>query len=433
MTTLYVDKYRGFSDTLIPIEDVTFLVGENSTGKSSILALINLMCSPDFWFSQNFNLSEHEFGGFRDILSANAGKNDEFTFGVASRLHRPNNQHEIDSAYLVSYKESNALPSISFYARLYNRHILSFRNIDGKFRYRTKELNAEDIPSDAKSIFNLLKQERHVDQAALSDTPKDMPSRAGFFSIIAMLEAVSQNNSRAFDEMSFPVHMFAHNIAWLAPIRTRPKRTYDGYGHQYSPEGEHTPYVLRTKLTSTDEKNNFKDALVSFGKDSGLFSDLIVHELGRDASAPFELLIKLKNRRALHLNSVGYGVSQALPLVVEMLARDKKTWFAIQQPEVHLHPKAQAALGDLIFQTAKTRQQKFLIETHSDYTVDRFRMQFRNNPDHKIKAQVLFFNRKACGNVVTPIPILFNGDFSSEQPKEFREFFLKEQLDLLQL
>ena len=40
MKTLYIDNYKGFVDTYIPFEDVNFLVGNNSTGKTSIVNLI---------------------------------------------------------------------------------------------------------------------------------------------------------------------------------------------------------------------------------------------------------------------------------------------------------------------------------------------------------------------------------------------------------
>ncbi len=39
MIYLFVDNFRGFTNTFIPIEDVNFLVGENSTGKTYIFSL----------------------------------------------------------------------------------------------------------------------------------------------------------------------------------------------------------------------------------------------------------------------------------------------------------------------------------------------------------------------------------------------------------
>jgi predicted ATP-dependent endonuclease of OLD family len=54
---LFVDNFRGFQDTCIPITDVNFLVGENSTGKTSMLSLIKLFSGPDFFMGQDSSLN----------------------------------------------------------------------------------------------------------------------------------------------------------------------------------------------------------------------------------------------------------------------------------------------------------------------------------------------------------------------------------------
>lgn len=53
---IFLDNYRGFTDTLVPIKDVNFLVGENSTGKTSVLAILKLLSPPDFWLQNEFDL-----------------------------------------------------------------------------------------------------------------------------------------------------------------------------------------------------------------------------------------------------------------------------------------------------------------------------------------------------------------------------------------
>ena len=123
-----------------------------------------------------------------------------------------------------------------------------------------------------------------------------------------------------------------------------------------------------------------------------------------------------------------------LPLVVEILARGNHNWFAIQQPEIHLHPRSQAAFGEFIYKTYVTEQKKFIIETHSDFLIDRLRIRF--NLDNEIKkdiAQVVYFEKKEGNNVLSCIQINSDGTYSDEQPASFKEFFLKEQLSLLNL
>ena len=85
-----------------------------------------------------------------------------------------------------------------------------------------------------------------------------------------------------------------------------------------------------------------------------------------------------------NLVDVGYGVSQALPILVDTLQRPAADEvFLLQQPEVHLHPRAQAELGSF-FVSQAGKKRRFVIETHSDYLVDRVRMEIRRG---NIRAQ----------------------------------------------
>ncbi|MBM4134095.1 MAG: hypothetical protein FJ245_10035 [Nitrospira sp.] len=433
MFTLYMDKFRGFQETTIPLVEVNFLVGENSTGKSSLLGLANLLSSPDFWFSQNFNLPEYEFGGFVDILSAGCKRTEEFSFGAAMSLRHRETREEKDYTYLVSYREKDSLPMLSLFSCLDGNRLISFRQFRNTYRRCTETLHAEHIPKNKAAKFALLRSQSLRAEEDFSALPKSLPVRGGLIPMLAMLEGESGDKKPDEGVFMLPVPPLGHDVAWLAPIRTKPKRTYDGYGQPFSPEGEHTPYIIRKKLESRTGAQEFRDALSRFGAESGLFSDVTVHDLGRDAVSPFELMIRLRKDCDLRINSVGYGVSQVLPLVVEMLARRKNSWFAMQQPEVHLHPRAQGALGDVIYNVAERDNKRFLIETHSDFTIDRFRMNYRNNPQHKSNAQVLFFQRDNTGNHVCRIPIEKNGEYSRDQPPAFREFFLKEQMNVLGL
>ena len=99
--------------------------------------------------------------------------------------------------------------------------------------------------------------------------------------------------------------------------------------------------------------------------------------MGRtDDAAPFQIHVRkfgkiLKGNRR-NLIDVGYGVSQVLPLLTEMLRPNAPSMFLLQQPEVHLHPSAQAALGSLFCSIAGPDRQ-LVVETHSDYIIDRVR------------------------------------------------------------
>jgi predicted ATPase len=183
--------------------------------------------------------------------------------------------------------------------------------------------------------------------------------------------------------------------------------------------------------TSPEEFEDLARQLASYGKDANLFSKLQVKRLGKKAGDPFQLLVAV-DRYPFNLRDVGYGVSQVLPILVDTLTAPKGQTFLLQQPEVHLHPRAQAALGSLFVQQAARRNQTFVVETHSDYLVDRVRMDIRDGrstlePDDVV---ILYFERSGGRATVHPIRIDPQGNLV-DVPKGYRRFFLEEERRLL--
>ena len=105
----------------------------------------------------------------------------------------------------------------------------------------------------------------------------------------------------------------------FAPIRTSPQRTYDPVKEIRDPEGSHTPMMLARLLESSCI--GFRDQMEQFGTASGLYSSLSVRKLGRSGSDPFQIEVKHPGAgRARNLVDVGYGVSQAIPIIVDCVS-----------------------------------------------------------------------------------------------------------------
>lgn len=66
----------------------------------------------------------------------------------------------------------------------------------------------------------------------------------------------------------------------------------------------------------------------------------------------------------VNIADVGLGVSQVLPVLVALLVAEPGQLVYIEQPEIHLHPKAQVALAEILAAAAK-RGVRVIIETHS--------------------------------------------------------------------
>ena len=137
---------------------------------------------------------------------------------------------------------------------------------------------------------------------------------------------------------------------------------------------------------------------------------------------------------------VGYGVSQILPILVQILNHgiSKHTkpeyedipYFLLQQPEVHLHPRAQAELSSLLANLASQGNRSFIIETHSDYMIDRARIEIRKGNIKPEDVSLIYFEPK--GNIVKVHNIGFDKVANMiGVPPYYRNFFLKESKRLM--
>lgn len=426
-----MNNFRGFSETLIPLTQTNFLVGENSTGKSSFLSVLYLAAQPSFWFYPELTLSrESQFGGFSDIVSAWGSDKSMFQVGVVAT--EENKSGKIEMSFSIhTFGKKDDTPRLERHSALIGKRASTLVFGSTTTKYKTIDCHASfDSESDALEEFRRFMSLERSCSTGFKTFPKDVLANPPLPMAMSILESLERGESHEKFEFRTNVPM-AINIAWVAPIRTKPKRFYDGMSLAYSPEGEHVPLLLRKNLRSKTKSKKFADRLAAFGDSSGLFETVAAHSFGKGTRSPFELLIQFKGA-ALNINNVGYGVSQALPLVVEFLNAEGKKTFAVQQPEVHLHPRAQAALGGLVFELAREREHSFFIETHSDYLIDRYRLSMR---DYKAppRAQILFFVRTSNGNSVHVLPISKEGLYPTEQPKGFRDFFIKEEMRLLNI
>jgi len=165
----------------------------------------------------------------------------------------------------------------------------------------------------------------------------------------------------------------------LSPFRQPPTRTY-----LFS--GKSPTYVGQTGANAIDMLVNdaFKRGRAQIGLESMLSSwfkktrmatGLKVKPL---TSRHYEICLTGRGGHDHNLCDVGFGCSQVLPVLIgaaniqsydsnDRLFRARKKFdpiFVVQEPEIHLHPNAQAELGTFLMKTFKNKGQVF-IETHS--------------------------------------------------------------------
>ena len=94
--------------------------------------------------------------------------------------------------------------------------------------------------------------------------------------------------------------------------------------------------------------------------------------------------------------NVGFGITYVLPILVALLKIRSGDLVIIENPEAHLHPKAQKLLGELIVKAASTGAQ-IIIETHSDHILNGIRISVKKLFLDAEKVKMFFFTRENVG------------------------------------
>jgi predicted ATPase len=439
-----IRNFRCFANVPpIDIRPITILVGENSTGKTSFLAgfrFINELFQRGT--NPSFNKDPYSLGSFKEIAhfrGGRAGRAGELSFFLkvsvrAARFMRTRaatddeeRSREVDIELTLSEVDVQPIASLvkitsggySVSIRFHERAEISYktpnmrtaRALSDEIRlpssYNAANLNAVSF---LVRDFRYIVSSRVVRRQELTETVDERE--------LYLLEGIIQALVT-----SFPESIFAG-----APVRTKPARTYDNIEAAPSPEGSHIPYLLaRLKAFRSNDWQQLRDRLIEFGDASGLFQNIDVKRFVAAPGSPFQISVNVGGP-ASNLVDVGYGVSQSLPVVVETLQAPRGSLFLLQQPEVHLHPRAQAALGTYLANVSKQRRHTILIETHSDHLLDRIRMDVRDKKGIRAEdVSILFFHRDGLDVKVHQLTFDEQGNII-DAPVGYRQFFLEEQL-----
>ena len=439
MDRLIVEGVRCFfSRQSVPLKPITLLVGENSSGKTTFLALARIawdLCT----LRRRIDFNEDPFllGASDQIASFRGGRGGRakcFTIGAQLALdHRgmKKSARELPDPVTVTgyFLAQEAQPKLDEWALDAGPLQLNMKS-DEKEEVSSISIIA---PSGSISIKDIRVYAPLLDISQFLSFLHFIISRKVREKRFARVEGkISEGDLELLGSLTFrlPRSVGPRPYAF-SPIRTRPQRTYEPLKDAPRPEGSHVPILLAKTLSSDPEGwAQLKNSLELFGEASGLFRDVEVRRLGQKESDPFQIRVKISGP-PFNLVDVGYGVSQVLPIVVDSLREPEGSTFLLQQPEVHLHPKAQAELASFLALLAKQQRKRFLIETHSDYIVDRIRMDVRDR--HYLTpndVSILYFERKKGGVIIHSLEIDNLGNIVDSLPG-YRQFFLEEDKRLL--
>ena len=433
ITQFTIEEVRCFGERqTLEIRPLTFLVGENSTGKTTALTCFHVLADYLRGRGMDFNSHPYSMGTFRDIVRNSKKKEKNFQLGFTYK----HNDENIQTTVEFVKKNKGLEPTVN---------LVTIKLTDGEIVIQVEDAMKKETRlgsfDEKKNQYKIICGVDVLNEPHFSFFSHPYFFRNESKGEIDFLRYLDRKSEK-FEESTYrPWDVFKTlSVFSTSPVRSRPKRTYDPTREFDDPEGSDVPmYLMRIEATDKQNWEALKTQLVEFGRNSGLFENIDVKNFGHSLGAPFQLQIKVRGPKA-NITDVGYGVSQILPILVQILnpTISKNTrndpmqsfFSLLQQPEIHLHPKAQAELSSLLVKLANKGDQSFIVETHSDYMIDRARIDIIRGNIRPEDVSLIYFEPK--GNIVKVHNISFDKMANMVGvPPHYGEFFLKESKRLL--
>ena len=433
---LRIQNFKGWKDTgSIRMAPITLFFGTNSSGKSSIGQFLMML-------KQTAESSD------RNAVFYPGGKNSAVQLGSYQEMvfHRdPTNKIAFEYQWTLPnpLKIKDPVSDRLFAGDMLNfeavielseskRHLLQVE----KFKYRLFEDKEQSLSIELRKKSE--KREYAITSKQYSLVRKKMRAWAlketvRFYGFPDEAVAYYQN-SEFVQELNLAQEKLFKSIYYLGPLRTKTDRLYTWAG--ITPEsvgfsGENTVAAI---LASRDRKISFgyrkaakplEQIIAESLKKIGLIEEFKVSAISKQRQ-DYEVKLRTKGSKDwVDLPDVGFGISQVLPVLVQCFYAPPGSIILMEQPEIHLHPSAQAALADVTIdvinsrENGKDRNIQLIIETHSEHFLRRLQRRIAEDTISQDKVSAYFANITKTPATLEPLEIDNLGNIQNWPPNFF--------------
>jgi predicted ATPase len=327
----------------IEIAPLTILTGANSAGKSSIMQPLLLL---------------------KQTLEAQFDTGALYLSGVNARFTETKQLfYKSRDKFSISLTFDNSAQIALHFIRKKGEHNLQIEFMDTvtsheTFKIRHTMTDAEMLAFISASIGSERRKRLSADLETLVKPLMQVRQNRSFLEVISPLGTFPP-----------PVHQKSiQSILHVPGLRGNPQRTYP-----YTAVGETFPGtfdVYTASVIAYWQEKGKSEELSAIGNQLARLGLTWKVASKRQSDTSIELTVgrTLKAKRGgadmVSIADVGFGVSQTLPVLVALLTAKPGQMVYIEQPEIHLHPRAQVAMADILADAAK-RGVRVVIETHS--------------------------------------------------------------------
>ena len=425
---------------------ITLVTGANSTGKSSLLySILGIMQSEKFPLNYHLNGNYVEMGSYSEIVyNGDVDKEIVIDFTLVN--------DEIDISYSFhsvwkreDYKDQPSLnilycKSDYFDFELHNNGESAVYHLD---YYPHKNIQMQQ--NALLDIFQQMAIGQSINGEQVSDYNKQLASEyVKFVTQETHLQNIVMNSGETnagekaqklkdvlpitmvLNEIEEIFRLYNSKLNYLSSYRIPAKRIYTDRPVASGKINNYGEGFVNELLDWHEKDKSRFDELVAILRKLGLLYDISPK---RTEKGGFRVGIKIhKNSAKVALSDVGFGVSQILPVVVGDIELGNKSSLFTSQPEIHLHPSVQADLGDYFVEQAN-RGKRYLIETHSEYLINRIRLNIVKGILKEEDIKVYYLSQKGCHTLAHEITFAKNGQILGA-PEDFFDTYMMDTMNI---
>lgn len=339
-----------YEECQIEVRSLTILAGANSSGKSSIMQPLLLM-------KQTLE-SPYDPGGLK--LD---GPNVKFTSAeqLLSKLSPEKYSDEFSVKLIIEADDF----FMSLFRKQPKHGIKVVRSsycipYDGEIITLFPEMQHHDL---VKILPDYLAEDYNI----LLDNIEEEPPIWSVRNVRGFLDLQLSESQFDSSHLAFNFQKHIRQIIHVPGSRGNPERTYNTAAFSSEFTGVFENYVASIVNYWQETRD---DRLIKLGQALEFLGLNWKVEARQVNDVQIELLVGRLSRPGLgsdmlSIADVGFGVSQTLPVLVALLVAQPGQLVYLEQPEIHLHPRAQAALAEILVDAAN-RGVRVVLETHSE-------------------------------------------------------------------
>lgn len=372
---LELTNFKAFSRAQLNFAPLTLLLGPNNSGKSSLIAPLRLLTQTVESYDQRvallLNGSFGDFGTFKDLVHGNhRGRPlglsleidvSESRFG--SRLDAATARIALEFKHRVKRRET-VLRKVS--VQLDDRHLCTLQYSKDSNRHSFSRVLRRTVPPHMKATLGKYVRMRHfLPQAFLMASLRDSGEVTAEFLTEETRDAIRRASSAAN-----VIGWQLSEVEYVGAMREPPHRTYLFSGEMRQRVGASGEFAASLFMLDTMRRGRARRGLQKLVSDWLRRAD-IADEVFIDMISDRHYEVRVRHAvtgEDENFSDVGYGTSQIFPVLVAGYLAQEGTVLAVEEPEIHLHPRAQSELGDF-FVDLSNRGVQSIVETHSEYLV----------------------------------------------------------------